>query len=280
MTSDRDDVAGGPAAAEPAPDPASVRDRAASFGRGARSYALSRPEYPDAAVTWLLPDDAGPGTHVLDLAAGTGKLTASLVARGLRVTAVEPSDAMRDELHSALPTVDAVPGHAGAIPLADASVDAVVVGQAWHWFTPETAVPEIARVLRAGGRLGIVWNVRDHTVDWVDDFTRIIHRGDSLAPTHHTPRLTVDSGPHFGPSEHTTVPWTDRTSPAGLRALAASRSYLLTLPPAAREALLAEVDHLVAHHPALTGRSDLRLPYRAECWRATRAADAAHPSGG
>lgn len=256
----------------PGHDPTSVADRAASFGRGARAYALSRPAYPDAAVTWLLPDGAGPGTHVLDLAAGTGKLTAGLVARGLRVTAVDPSDAMRDELHTALPDVDAVAGLADAIPLPDASVDAVVVGQAWHWFTPETAVPEIARVLRPGGRLGIVWNVHDHTVDWVDELTRIIHRGDSLAPTHHTPRLAVDEHERFGPTEHTTVPWTDRTTPEGLRALAASRSYLLTLPEAAREVLLAEVDHLAAHHPALAGKRDLELPYRAECWRATRTA--------
>lgn len=251
-------------------DPASVRDRAASFGRAARVYALSRPAYPDAAVTWLLPDDAGAHTRVLDLAAGTGKLTTSLVARGLQVTAVEPSDAMRDELHSALPGVEAVAGLADAIPLEDASVDAVLVGQAWHWFTPETAVPEVARVLRPGGRLGIVWNVRDHTVDWVDEFTRIVHRGDSLAPTHRTPRLGVDGPGLFGPVEHTTVPWTDTTTPAGLRALAASRSYLLTLPTTAREALLDEVDHLTTHHPALAGREELHLPYRAECWRATR----------
>ncbi|MEP7765021.1 methyltransferase domain-containing protein [Sanguibacter sp. 25GB23B1] len=275
MRSDHESNTDGTARVEPRLDPASVRDRAASFGRGARAYALSRPAYPDAAVSWLLPDDAGPHTHVLDLAAGTGKLTASLVARGLHVTAVEPSDAMRDELHTALPSVRALPGLADDIPLPDASVDAVVVGQAWHWFTPETAVPEIARVLRPGGRLGVVWNVRDHTVDWVDEFTRIIHRGDSLAPNHHTPRLAVDEHERFGPTEHTTVPWTDRTTPAGLRTLAGSRSYLLTLPAAARETLLDEVDHLVAHHPALAGRTDLRLPYRAECWRATRRSPAA-----
>lgn len=275
MTDDREHDTPATAGAAPRLDPASVRDRAASFGLGARTYALSRPAYPATAVSWLLPDEAGPHTHVLDLAAGTGKLTASLVARGLHVTAVEPSDAMRDELHTALPSVRALPGLADDIPLPDASVDAVVVGQAWHWFTPETAVPEIARVLRPGGRLGVVWNVRDHTVDWVDEFTRIIHRGDSLTPNHGRPRLSVDERERFGPTEHTTVPWTDRTTPGGLRALAASRSYLLTLPTPAREALLDEVDRLAAQHPALAGQADVRLPYRAECWRATRTAQPA-----
>ncbi|PFG32701.1 class I SAM-dependent methyltransferase [Sanguibacter antarcticus] len=270
MTTDNEPSTDPSSATEAGLDPTSFRDRARSFDRGASDYALSRPGYPPSAVAWLLPDDADPRTHVLDLAAGTGKLTASLVALGLRVTAVEPSDAMRDELHTTLPSVHALPGLADAIPLPDASVDAVVVGQAWHWFTPETAAPEIARVLRPGGRLGLVWNVRDETVDWVDELARIIHRGDTLPPSSHSPGLAIEEHGPFEPAEHTTVPWTDRTTPSGLRTLAASRSYVLTLPAAARRLLLDDVDRLTSHHPDLEGRTEISLPYRAECWRTTR----------
>lgn len=261
-------------------DPASRADRAQSFEHGAQVYAQVRPEYPPQAVEWLLPEDAGPGTHVLDLAAGTGKLTRSLLARGLQVTAVEPSAAMRAELERALPAATALPGTAESIPLEDASVDAVVVGQAWHWFSPEPAAAEIARVLRPGGRLGIVWNVRDNTTGWVRDFTEIIHRGDTLAPSYQPPTVgSIDAstdGPTdpddavFGPFEHVTFRWHDTMTPAGLRALAASRSYLLTLDEESRDALLDAVDQLTSTHPDLRGKDLIELPYDAQCWRADR----------
>lgn len=243
------------------PDPGSRADRAASFEQGAAQYASTRPSYPDAAVDWLLPDGA---RRVLDLAAGTGKLTERLVAHGLDVVAVEPSDAMRARLAESVPGAQALPGSAEAIPLSDASVDAVLVAQAWHWFSP-AAQPEIARVLRPGGRLGIVWNVRDNAVDWVGRFTEVIHRGDTLEHSYREPVLAEQL---FTPPEHRTVPWADRVPTSSLRPLAASRSYLLTLPDARREELLREIDDLVATHPALAGRTEVDLPYLAECWRA------------
>ncbi|WP_083941781.1 class I SAM-dependent methyltransferase [Sanguibacter suarezii] len=263
----------------PAADPASRDDRAKSFELGAQVYAQVRPEYPPEAVAWLLPADAGPTTHVLDLAAGTGKLTRSLLERGLQVTAVEPSPAMRAELERTLPRATAVAGTAESIPLPDASVDAVVVGQAWHWFSPDPAAAEIARVLRPGGRLGVVWNVRDNTTDWVREFTEIIHRGDTLAPSYQPPDLGTSeaapgslaaTGARFGPLEHTTFRWHATMTPADLRALAASRSYLLTLDEASREELLDAVDHLTSTHPDLRGRDVIELPYDAQCWRADR----------
>lgn len=248
-------------------DPSSHGDRAASFEQGARQYAATRPSYPAAAVDWLLPDGA---RTVLDLAAGTGKLTELLVARGLDVVAVEPSDAMRAELAASVPDARALPGTAESIPLPDASVDAVLVAQAWHWFSP-AAPREVARVLRPGGRLGIVWNVRDARTSWVADFTEIIHRGDTLETSARDP----EPGDAFTPTERLAVPWADRVPTASLRELAASRSYLLTLPAARREELLAAVDELVATHPDLAGRDVVDLPYVARCWRADRRADAA-----
>lgn len=240
--------------------------RASSFGAGAGQYRAVRPSYPDAAIDWMLPAGA---RHVLDLAAGTGKLTERLVARGLHVTAVEPSGGMRAQLQDAVPKAHVLPGSAEHIPLVDGSVDAVLVAQAWHWFDVQVAVPEIARVLRPGGRLGVVWNVRDHTVDWVEELTAILHRGDSLEPVHRAPEVDGADG-SFTPLEHKAFPWADHLPAASLRTLAATRSHLLTLPPAERDELLAAVDQLVATHPALAGRTEIDLPYRAECWRADR----------
>jgi SAM-dependent methyltransferase len=237
--------------------------RAASFEGGAAVYRATRPSYPDDAVDWSLPAGA---RDVLDLAAGTGKLTERLVARGLRVVAVEPSDAMRAELTAVVPGVDARAGTAEHLDLPDASVDAVTVAQAWHWVDAPAASAEIARVLRPGGQLAVLWNVRDSSRDWVARWTDIVHRGDALGPTldYSTPRL----GDLFTEPEHATFTWDDRMRPADLRTLAASRSHLILLPADERDALLDAVDELVATHPELRGRELVDVPYRTECYRA------------
>jgi SAM-dependent methyltransferase len=142
-------------------DEATWATRGASFGSEAENYAYGRPSYPTDAVRWVLPDGA---STVLDLAAGTGKLSERLVELGLDVVAVEPLDEMRALIRG---DVRALAGRAEAIPLPDASVDAVVVGQAFHWFAPRPALDEIARVLRPGGTLGLLWNLDDDRVDWV-----------------------------------------------------------------------------------------------------------------
>jgi SAM-dependent methyltransferase len=132
---------------------------AAGFGAAADAFARGRPDYPAALGRWLGERlDLGPGTVVADLAAGTGKLTSLLLGSGARVVAIEPVEAMWRALSVALPQVPVVAGLAEAIPLADRSVDVVAVGQAFHWFNGELAVPEIARVLRPGGTLAVVYN--------------------------------------------------------------------------------------------------------------------------
>ena len=138
--------------------------RAASFGSVADVYDRARPGYPDEAVRWLVGDAP---RRVLDLAAGTGKLTRSLVAAGHDVVAVEPAEEMLAHLRAAVPAAEALVGTAEAIPLPDASVDAVTVAQAFHWFDPPAALREIARVLRPDGALGLVWNTRDEREPWV-----------------------------------------------------------------------------------------------------------------
>lgn len=136
-----------------------------SFGAAATAYAEHRPDYARAALRWAL--EPAPGARVLDLGAGTGKLTATLAGVSGDVTAVEPDPAMLAELRRALPDVRALSGSAEAIPLPDASVDAVVAGNAMHWFDMAVAGPEIARVLAPGGVLAGLWNVVDDRVDWV-----------------------------------------------------------------------------------------------------------------
>ncbi|MER5356429.1 class I SAM-dependent methyltransferase, partial [Kitasatospora sp. NPDC002551] len=142
-----------------------------SFGTAAGAYAEHRPDYAHAAVRWAL--EPAPGPRVLDLGAGTGKLTGTLLALGIDVVAVEPDAAMLAELRRELPSVRALSGSAESIPLPDGSVDAVVSGNAMHWFDMEVAGPEIARVLAPGGVLAGLWNVFDDGEEWVAGLARV-----------------------------------------------------------------------------------------------------------
>jgi SAM-dependent methyltransferase len=235
--------------------------QASSFGAAADVYERGRPPYPPEAVSWLLPDGA---SRVLDLGAGTGKLTRQLRDRGLDVIAVEPSAGMREELARAVPGVTVHAGSAEEIPLADASVEAVLVAQAWHWVDRSRAVPEVARVLAPGGRLGLVWNIRDEREEWVAELGRILHD-----PGEHRSQDSGLIGPPFGPVERRDVEWEHRLSPDELIDLAASRSYVITMPAGRRAAVLAAVRHLAGSHPGLAGPGELVLPYVTECYRAS-----------
>ncbi|MEU3464750.1 class I SAM-dependent methyltransferase [Streptomyces sp. NPDC006733] len=235
--------------------------QARSFGAAAAAYERGRPSYPARAVAWVVPASA---RRVLDLGAGTGKLTRQLSARGLDVVAVEPSAGMREQLTGALPAVPALAGSAEDIPLPDRSVEAVVIAQAWHWVDPERALPEVARVLTPGGQLGLVWNTRDEREDWVARLGRILHPY-STPPTS---GVGVDAiAAPFGTVEHQRVEWHHRLTPAELLDLVASRSYVITLPPADRSALVAAVRDLLATHPALASAHELAMPYVTHCFR-------------
>ena len=236
-----------------------------SFGGAAQLYERARPGYPPAAVDWLLP----PGAHrVVDLAAGTGKLTRLLAERGLDVVAVEPSAGMRAEFRRVLPGVPVLEGTAEELPLDDAAADAVLVAQAWHWVDPERASLEASRVLAPGGRLGLVWNLRDPGASWVAELERIIaepgtgHEG--------VPPPTV--GAPFGPVETADFGWSSRLSPEEVVDLVASRSWAITMPAERREAMVAHIRHLLATHPETAGRDVVELPYVARCYRAGRPA--------
>lgn len=238
------------------------RERSLSFGSEAAAYERGRPSYPPEAIDWLLPPDA---RDVLDLGAGTGKLTTRLVERGLDVVAVDPLAEMLELLSTALPDTPALLGTAEQIPLPDDSVDAVLVAQAWHWFDPEQAVAEVARVLRPGGRLGLVWNTRDERMGWVKDLGRIIgHEDDPFSSSVTLPEPFTDVERHH-------VEWTSYLTPQALIDLVASRSYCITQPAAVRTQTLAEVRDLLRTHPALANSTGLALPYITVCIRATLA---------
>jgi SAM-dependent methyltransferase len=239
--------------------------RAVSFGAVADAYERGRPPYPAEAIDWLLPAGAA---HVLDLGAGTGKLTRQLAGRGLDVTAVEPSEGMREQLRRVVPGVRALAGSAERIPLPGHSVDAVLVAQAWHWVDPVVAVPEVARVLQPGGLLGLLWNIRDERADWVAELGAALRRSDGPQSASNTVSSAPLVGPPLGPVERHDVEWVHHISPDALIDMVASRSYVITLPGADRAALLSEVRLLIQAHPALAGADEIALPYVTRCWRA------------
>lgn len=236
-----------------------MTDHAGSFGTAADIYERGRPGYPADALDWLLP--AG-RPRVVDLGAGTGKLTRQLRDRGLAVTAVEPSEGMLAQLAVSVPGVPALRGSAERIPLPDSSAEAVLVAQAWHWVDPVRAVPEVARVLSPGGRLGLIWNLRDESRPWVRRLGEIIGNQESERDT------TV--GAPFGPVEIAHFAWSTTIGPERLIDLVASRSSIILMPADERAALLNEVRRLVATHPDLVGRTEFEMPYITECARASR----------
>lgn len=238
----------------------SRQERSLSFGAEAAAYERGRPSYPPEAIDWLLPDDAH---DVLDLGAGTGKLTTRLVERGLDVVAVDPIAEMLELLRSSLPQTRALLGTAEEIPLPDNSIDAVLVAQAWHWFDPAQAVTEVARVLRPGGRLGLVWNTRDERLGWVRELGRIIGSdGDRR-------RTDVTLPDPFTALEQHQVEWTNYLTPQAVIDLVASRSYCITSPTEVRTKTLDQVRELLATHPALSNTGGVALPYVTVCVRAT-----------
>jgi SAM-dependent methyltransferase len=237
----------------------SRHDRSLSFGSAAAAYERGRPSYPPEAIDWLLPRGA---RQVLDLGAGTGKLTTRLAERGLDVVAVDPIPDMLEVLRASLPETRALLGTAEEIPLEDNSVDAVLVAQAWHWVDPERAIPEVARVLRPGGRLGLVWNTRDERLGWVRELGEIIGSDGDRG------RFDVTLSTAFTTAERHQVEWTNYLTPQALIDLVASRSYCITSPTEIRTRTLDQVRELLATHPALANSTGLALPYVTVCIRA------------
>ena len=217
-------------------------------------------------MQWLIPSAAD---RVLDLGAGTGKLTRIIAGLVPEVVAVEPLERMRAVLTAVLPGVTALDGEAERIPVPAASVDAVLVAQAWHWFEPSRAVPEVARVLKRGGTLGLLWNVRDDREPWAAELGRIIEEH----PEQPMPGRPGDMngvpvvGAPFGAPERLDVRWTSSLTREQVVALVESRSYFIGLDDAGKRRMRGGVEDLVRTHPDLAGRDRIELPYVCQCWR-------------
>jgi SAM-dependent methyltransferase len=231
------------------------RAAAVGFARSADAYERGRPDYPEAAVRHVV-GLLGADAAVLDLAAGTGKLTRPLLAAGLRVIAVEPVAEMR----AALPAeARALEGTAEAIPLVDGSVDAVTVGQAFHWFDGDAALGEIARVLRPGGLLALLWNRRvdDDPVNRAIEEIIAPQRGD--VPTHRGDawRAAFERTSLFGPLAAEVFDNVLEQDADGLEARVGSISFIASLDPAERASVLERARAIASSGP-------VRIPYRTE----------------
>ena len=244
------------------------RRHASSFGAVAAAYAEHRPVYAAAAVEWALAPvrDRRP-PRVADIGAGTGKLTAMLAGLGADVTAVEPDPEMLAELRQTMPQVRSEPGRAEELPLADASVDAVLAGQAMHWFDLDRALPEIARVLTPGGVLAGLWNVDDDRVGWVAGLAAISRR--QAGPTYlrwhdgagrgEPVRLAEAAAGLFGPAEEAEFGHGQARTADSLTATIGTHSHLLTMEQDERRALLARIHGFLSAQPE-TSRGEFTFP--------------------
>lgn len=238
--------------------PKTVAERSAqatSFGSVSAGYDAARPEYPTDAVAWLL---SSRPARVIDVGAGTGKLTRAVAATGADVIAVDPDARMLEQLSARSPQIRTLVGSGESLPVPDDSAEAIVYGQAWHWVDPIVAAAEAARVLVPGGVLGLIWNIRDVT----DPFTRRLSliMGDSAAE-----RLDADGGPRipepFGPADVETFHWVRAMDADTLVQLVASRSLYIAAGPQERR----DVDAAVRD---LAGDGDVELRYATRVYKA------------
>jgi ubiquinone/menaquinone biosynthesis C-methylase UbiE len=264
---------------------------AEGFERGADSYERARPSYPDEAIVLLVERlGLGPGVRVLDLAAGTGKMTRLLVRTGADVVALEPVAGMRAQLERTAPGVEVIGGTAESVAVGDASFDVVVCAQAWHWFDSPAALGEMARILRPpgsaggppgrrgadqiGGGLAVVFNIRDDSVAWVDEVTRLTEFADANRPHHRRSRAAfaddVAASGLFGPVTVHTFRHAQVLTPELLVERMASQSNVAVMDEAKRTAVLGRVLDLARTHPDLAGRAEFEMPYDTEvalCFR-------------
>ena len=228
--------------------------RARSFATVAQEYRRGRPSYPSEAIEWVLGRQP---LRVLDLGAGTGKLSGAVLAAGHTVVAVEPLAEMREVLLADLPQLEIIDGRAEQLPLAADSVDGVVVGAAFHWFEQGPALDEIERVLRTPGTLGLLGNAFDTTVPWAAELREILG-GAPIERPEHWPSVEILQD-HFAEVEDRRFPHTQQVDLPRLRDFAVSRSSLAVKDAAGRELALARVDQLWKRHPELAGRSEVTL---------------------
>jgi SAM-dependent methyltransferase len=250
-----------------------VHDAAArGFQAAAGAYERRRPDYPSEAVDRLIEElEIGERARILDVGAGTGKLTRMLVRTRARLLAAEPVEAMRATFAAAVPGVPVVGATAEALPFSDGVFDGVVAAQSFHWFRGEAALEEFHRVLRPAGRLGLIWNMHDVSVPWVGRLLDLIERHRGSTPQERTGewRRPFQTTAFFGTLNRRKFPTEQRFDLPGLVDRVATTSFIAALPPERRRALLQEVAALAAAQA--DERGELVLPYNTELYWCARA---------
>jgi SAM-dependent methyltransferase len=242
---------------------------AAGFDAGADVYEQARPTYPPDAVAWLV-EHLGitAGARVADVAAGTGKLT-RLLPSDARIVAVEPVPGMRTTFTAMCPGVPMVAATAELLPFAGAALDAITVAQGFHWFDAPVALSEFARVLRSGGRLGLIWNARDRSNDLVDQLWSIMDRVEKRAPWRKHDQWS-DSAlvehPAFEPLHEGTFHHEQVMTREQVLDRFRSVSHISVLPPAEQDAVIAEIRGVLDTHPLSTGQDRIGIPYRVDAY--------------
>jgi SAM-dependent methyltransferase len=234
------------------------------FARGAEVYAASRPSYPPEVDDWLRDRlGLGPGRVAADIGAGTGKFTPALIATGAEVIAIDPVPEMLAQLSAGLPEVRTIVAPARALPLADASLDAIVCATAFHWFATAETLAEFRRVLRPGGALGLIWNRRDLSLPWAAQLSEITNRHRGTAPRESAEAWRAPfPAPGFGPLHEEAMRYEHRGTPEDVvvgRTL--STSFIAALPETEKAAVTAEVWALIAASPELAGQAEVAFPY-------------------
>lgn len=247
---------------------------ARGFEAAVERYERGRPGYPDDAVSFLvralgITDDA----EVVELGAGTGKLTELIVHTGAQIVAIEPVSAMREALERNCPTVRVLDGTAEQIPLPDECADAVVVAQAFHWFDGRRALTEIHRVLRPEGSLGLIWNVRDEASDWSERLTALFDRlAGEGAPRYRDMRwrAAFERSDLFGALHHQVAYHVHEVGREAFLDRVLSVSYVASAPEDQRQRVLEEVTELLETDPELRGRDEIVMPYRTDVYWCAR----------
>ncbi|MFI8416038.1 methyltransferase domain-containing protein [Serratia sp. NPDC078593] len=246
---------------------------ATGYQANADRYVKGRPDYPAALTDWLR-NDLGlhAGKTVVDLGAGTGKFTPRLLDTGAQVIAVEPIAQMVEKLSAALPQVQTLTATADAIPLPDESVDAVVCAQSFHWFATPQALAEIQRILKPGGKLGLVWNVRDARVSWVRRLNQIIDRHEGDAPRFYTGEwrnLFPSNG--FTALQQQDFMFNHRGAIEDvIYNRVRSTSFIAAMPSAQQEQVIDQIRQLVAQEEELGGQETVIVPYQTKAFVASK----------
>jgi SAM-dependent methyltransferase len=247
---------------------------ARGFGAEAEAYDRARPSYPPEAISWLIEGmQLKRGRRVVDLAAGTGKLTALLAGSGAELIAVEPVNSMRDRLRARLPGIPVMAGIAEALPLAENSVDAVLVAQAFHWFEAKRALAEIARVVRPGGYLGLIWNARDRSPEWVDQVWSVMDRVEQKAKWREADSRGRPMSERYpvGSADGAWSPWVEGTfyhvhygTHDDVVDRMRSVSHIAALEPPCQRKVLDEIRTILSENDETRYKTTVGIPYRVD----------------